>query len=198
MIPSLPEPVRLNEKGIGITYRSTLENNRRVDRCCLRHNPVNWVVAVALPLMGATLLSACYVGTQGFVTRLGVIAVLWGLLAVGWQLVLRITVHGFYKARFPTPDTLRICTTRLTREGLVDETPNGRAAVGWKKLAFVRIHEGDIHFWTIFGQGWFVPKEAFQSGEAGQRYYEAALAFFRSDGREWDNVAANWQADQGS
>src|SRR5438445_400197 len=81
---------------------------------------------------------------------------------VAWLLFFALVTWGMIRQRFPSRDTVRICTSSITPAGFQDRTPDGVRFRTWKSIISIREDNGDLHFWT-WGGGHFIPREAWNS-----------------------------------
>jgi hypothetical protein len=111
-----------------------------------------------------------------------------GLIMAGSIIILSASIAyalwAEVRRRFPTPTTLRICTTCLTQEGVRDTTPDGEKLYRWSSIRSIREHGGDIHFWRWL-DGLFIPREAWKDNKECEGFYQAALILWESDGDLW-------------
>jgi hypothetical protein len=167
-----------------ITYRSTPQATWRCSLHALTHHwplgltlalvPVGATMALAAPFLSHDLAGGLLAG--GLLAG-GTIAGTFGILAVA----LRHLIH----LRFPTPDTLRICTSCLTTEGFKDTTPDGVKLRAWNTISSIRQHKSDLYFRVWFDDGHLIPREAWKDDTELQAFYQTALLVWQSNGREW-------------
>ena len=189
----MTSPGAITANAIGVTYRSTQETCWKCERYALSHTPISWTALLMLGLAVAYLVagrlykinptlayvSFPFLGTGGV------------LLAFGF---FSFAIKAQLKQRFPTPETVRVCTTRLTPEGVEDQSPDKITTIEWKKLGWIREYEGNLLFWSGVGTGCYVPENAFRTSEERSRFYNAAYSLWKSKGASWEEVARDYSS----
>ena len=187
-----PEPDANDSLALNVTYRSTRETSWRCESYVATHQPASLCILGLFGLVVAFLLDdlihQAYPAAGHFAFPF-----LWVAGSAAWLGFFWLLLQGMLQQRFPTPDSVRACTTKLTPEGVIDVTPDKVTALPWGRIQSVREHEGDILVWTAMGTGCYVPRTAFTSPEEGRRFFEAAVSLWRSRGTTWEQVAPTWE-----
>lgn len=178
-VPSLSPGTR----AISVTYRNTREDAKRCELFTLFNRPV---FQVFFGLFGAAIAmfateQLAKLGLRRPLLAFPVLHFLSTSLLFGYMaLLLPVVVKG----KFPTPDSVRVCTTSLTAEGFQDVTPDKIISIAWKDLRRIDEANGDIYFCRALSSC-YVPRSAFSSREEARRFHRAAVCLWKSRGKDW-------------
>lgn len=178
-VPSLPPRTR----AISVTYRNTLDAARRNELYTLLNRNV-FLLLFNLLATAAAGLAAGQIAPFS-VTAAAIAFPVLHLFAFGTLLAyLGLLVSGMLRTKFPTPDSVRVCTTSLTAEGFHDVTPDKVIPYEWAQVRQILESAGDVHVWTLTS-GCYIPRSAFASLDEARRYHRAAVTLWRSRGAVW-------------
>ena len=190
-VVEMTPPGAIMENAIGVTYHSTQEACWKCERYTLAHAPINWFILAFVGFLLA-FLTADWLHKANHTLAYVSFPFLWtGGIAVTFGLCLS-AIRAQLKQRFPTPESIRICTTRLTPEGVEDQSPSKITTIEWKRLAWVREHEGNLLFWSGAGAGCYIAANAFRTDEERSQFYKAAYSLWKSKGAAWEEVVRDY------
>jgi hypothetical protein len=182
------EVTRSVETRISITYQDTYDECWRAEKYLLVHQPLSRFSTIGFGLLIAILLADSIYKVSP-VAAYATFPLLWVAGISAWLLFIRSLVWFQLRQRFPQPDSTRECTSTLTPEGVSDQAPDRHTDLRWKEIKVIREHQGDIFFCTALGHSIFIPRGAFLTPEAGDRFYMTAVSLWKSSGTNWDRVA---------
>lgn len=81
--------------------------------------------------------------------------------------------------RFPTADTIRVCTSILTAEGFYDIMPEKTAFLPWIGVEAPCEHNGDIYIWASGSGCNFIPREAFDDLAIARQFHKDAFSLYK-------------------
>jgi|GEM_PF-3391648 len=168
---------------LAVTYQSTREATWRCNLHIFFHSSSSLLTMAVVGMIPALLVApAIYQrnASQGIIAFLGI----WALGALGWVAFFCLIVFAQIAARFPSPSTVRICTSTLTPQGFRDETPGRTKTYPWSQIISIREHHGDVYIGAV-GGGSFIPCSAFKNVDEARNYYRAAMALWKSRGDVW-------------
>jgi hypothetical protein len=187
------EPVSCDaaEPAISVTYSGTREDNWRSEWYALFHRPFCLAAVAVFGLILAFLMANPLYKINATLAYVA-FPVLWVIATCLWVGYILLLTWAGLQQRYPQLDSVRVCTTSLTAEGFIDVTPDRVIVLPWAKIHTIREHDGDLHFWGGFGAGCYIPRGAFPTPEARQRFFEAAISLWKSKGESWDQVGTSY------
>ena len=177
--PALPPGTR----AIGVTFRNTREEAKRCELFILFNRISLLPFFMVIGACGAGL-AASVVAKLSLSLALLAFPVLHVLATSVFMGYIAILTSRLLRARFPTPDSVRVCTTSLTAEGVVDVMPEKTVTTGWKEIRWIKEVGGDFYVWKILN-GYYTPRSAFESREHARRFHRAAMILWKSRGAVW-------------
>ena len=176
------------QRAFTITYSTTFEEHRR---CGTYRFFRTWVARTTLSMLG---LMVAYILAQPVYVLSPIAAFITFPLffAAGfaiWTLFLRCIFWLEIKKRFPSPNTVRVCTSSLSGQGFHDATPDGTSLSEWNQVKDIREVQGDIYISAGLGNNRFIPRSAFPDEEAMRQFYLAAVTLWKSNGLLWPGEA---------
>jgi hypothetical protein len=185
MAASTPPPLPDSIKPISITSRSTRGANWRCNLYAVLHNKHFLLVIGACALLMSFTLPLPALSSNAPVNaalRLGVAVAALGFLNL---IVLTLAILK----RPPRADTIRMCTSSLTPDGLRIVTPKKSRLFRWKDITQIREHNGDIHVWAGVS-GMFISREGFNNLDEARSFYQMATELWDSKGSSWPEVSS--------
>jgi len=173
-----------DEPAIGVTYESTREANWRCNTYVMSHHWQAVLIYACFALLFAAVFTPKVSATIN-TTPYATFPVLFSLGYMGWTAFFRAMLVSDMKKRFPSPSTVRICTTTLTPRGIHDHTPDKVSLLEWGRVKSVRLHDGDFYVLASLGRGHFIPRSAFRDEKAARQFYEAAMTLWKCNGAVW-------------
>jgi len=142
-----------------------------------------------IPLLGVVWLRLTFLQFNPF-PLLPTLGLFYLASFIGWLAVYMLTTLLMLGQRFPSRDTVRVCTSSLTDVGFVDLTPNGARLRKWDKIIAIREDHGDLHFWALTG-GHFIPREAWNDPSECQEFFETARTLWKPADIYWHENGAS-------
>ncbi len=170
-------------RAITVTYRNTPEAAKRCELFALFNRLSLLVFFIFFGACGAGL-AASQLAKFSLPIALLTFPVLHALATSVLMGYIAVLTFAMLKARFPRPDSVRVCTTSLTAEGLQDVTPDKTILIAWKRMRWIKEAGGDIFFSAALN-GCYIPRSAFKSREEARRYHRAAVILWKSRGTVW-------------
>jgi hypothetical protein len=187
-VEGMTKPVVLSDsestRAIRVTYHGTRDEALRSCTFTLWNQTTHLVMIAFYGICGAAAITLWNVGKDTppawvwFPVWHALVFV--GILAYSQAILLTAII----RARYPKPDSVRVCTSSLTADGFYDMVPEKLIRLPWSRIRWILEVGGDLHFWTL-GRGCYIPRSAFKSRDAARQFYRAALVLWRSRGAEW-------------
>jgi hypothetical protein len=177
-VPVVPsgEPVALKPIR-SIKYESTRAASLRCNLYTLWHHWPTMLGLCLMPLLGVFWLSAYFLRMSPLPVP-ATLGIFYLTSFVVWLMIYTLALFMHLQQRFPSPRTVRICTSSLTSAGFLDVTPNGARLREWRRIFTIRNNNGDLHFWTL-GGGHFIPREAWEDPRECDEFYETARELWK-------------------
>lgn len=177
-----------DQRAISVTYNSDRAANWRCNLYVLGHHRPTLLVLGFFALISSFLVTESLFKSSGALA-IAAFPLILALTLTAWFGFLCFVIWLTILQRLPTPNSVRMCTSRLTAAGFQDVTPDKTGLIEWQYITEIRVHQGDIYIWTKGSSGNFIPRTAFQDMEAARNFHLAAITLWKSNGTLWpDNL----------
>lgn len=175
------------EESVGVSYGIDREIMRRMDLYTLFDPRFDLFSVCLLAGIFGLMLSVGICPLTGLAHVVVYLFLLIGGFFTWWVgfIVLKSLKH---RQLYPRPDSVRPCTSRLTRNGFFAERVDKTTLLPWSDIARVVEHEGDIYVRSREGRTWFVPRTAFATPDEGRAFFVSLRSLWHSKGTKWEEV----------